>query len=518
MAIGYRISKQHKAVLLPFNPAVQSIIPHAETIEHNGRNFHLVPHRNTETKLLNNLGVKVPAPILHHYDWCNTTPFESQKDTARLMTDNRRAYVLNDMGTGKTRAALYATDFMMKTEEIGRVLIVAPLSTLTTVWEKEIFECFPHRTAVTLHGAKAKRLSLLNGDFDYYIINHDGLRVLEQELKDRTDINAVVIDELAILRNSKSKRWKVANRIMQTKQYVWGMTGSPTPKEPTDAYGQAKLLTPEHIPKFYTAFKNSVMYQVAQFRWLPRKEANDVVHDALQPAVRYSREDCIDLPPTTYSTREVLLTAAQKAAYKQMMEEYVVSYESGDISAANAGVRASKLVQIGAGFTYGRDGVVVDLDCDPRINELVDILNETEQKVIVFTPFKHSVDTLYNMLQLALDMSVARIHGDVTKGERDKTFNLFQNSSSPRVLVAHPQTMAHGLTLTAANTIVWFSPTWDLEIYEQANARITRPSQKHHTHIIHIQATKTEKRIYDTLTKRGNMQSALLGLFKGDRQ
>ena len=255
------------------------------------------------------------------------------------------------------------------------------------------------------------------------------------------------------------------------------------------------------------------MIQITQFKWVPKKDANDIVHELMQPAVRYSREDCIDLPPTTYSTREIELSAEQKKAYKQMQREFVLEHQGIEITAANAGVQASKLIQIGAGFSYGSNGIVVELDCKQRLDTLAEILDGTQHKVIVFAPFKHTVRSVKAHLDL-MGYAVALIDGDVGKTERDKIFNAFQHSSEPRVIVAHPQTMAHGLSLTAADTIVWYAPHRDLEIYDQACARITRPGQVNHTHIIHIQASPVEKHVYNTLTKRGNMQQALLSLFK----
>lgn len=515
----FRISAKHQCVVMRYDIRVAQLIPHAKEVVKNGTKFLTTPHRDTETKLLNNLGYAVDAPILYHYDWGGTTPFMSQRDTARLLTENRRAYVLNDMGTGKTRASLFACDFLMDNEEIQSVLVVAPLSTLTTVWEREIFAYFPHRRAVALHGTKDKRLKLLAEPADFYIINHDGVGVLEEVLHARPDIDTIIIDEIAILRNSKTKRWKIMNRLCKSKKYVWGMTGGPMPKAPTDAYGQIKLLTPERVAGIYfTGFRSKTMLQITQFKWIPKKEANDIVHELMQPAVRYSREDCIDLPPTTYSTQEIALSNEQKKAYKQMQREFMLEHNGLEITAANAGVQASKLIQISSGFSYGSNGVVVELDCKTRLDTLTEILDGTQNKVIVFAPFKHTVRSLKAYLSLA-GYFVERIDGDVTKTERDVIFNSFQHSSEPRVIVAHPQTMSHGLTLTAADTIVWYAPCWDLELYDQACARITRPGQVNHTHIIHIQASPVEKRVYNVLNKRGNMQQALLSLFKdGQRE
>jgi SNF2 family DNA or RNA helicase len=502
---------------MPYAPRIAQLIPHAQRIDARGKVYHIVPHRDTETRLLNNLGYGVPAPILSHYDWRDTTPFDSQKSTAELMTTNFRAYVLNEMGTGKTRAALFASDYLMVQGEINKVLVIAPLSTLTTVWESEIFNTFYNREAVVLYGTKARRKKLLNMDVDFYIINHDGVSVIEQELRARTDINAVIIDELALLRNHKTGRWKATRAVIARRKYVWGLTGAPTPKEPVDAYGQVKLLTPKRVPPFKKQFKLQTMYQINQFRWLARDDASEVVYEAMQPSVRFLRKDCMDLPETLYSTREVEFTKAQKLAYKEMWDEFVLEFEhqdstDGEIVAANAGVQLSKLLQIGCGFMYGQDGVVVEIDDEPRVNELVDIIEESTGKVIIFAPFKHAVSKLYEALGVLFD--TAMITGDVSRQERDLIFTNFQHSNNPRVLVAHPQTMSHGLTLTEASTIVWAVPPFSLEIYEQANARITRPGQTWNTHIIHIAKSPVEKKVLNVLKRRGTMQNALLELFK----
>jgi len=511
---SFRISPKHTAILMAHSPSIQGLIPHSKELQHNGKRFTAVPHRPTETLLLNNMGFKIPSPILHHYDWCGTTPFDSQRVTAAMMVANKRAYVLSDMGTGKTRAALYATDYLMKVGEVKRTLIIAPLSTLSTVWEHEVFDSFSHRTAISLHGTKKQRLKKLAEEHDYYVINHDGLEVIKEELMARDDIQAVVIDELAVLRNANTTRWKITNAIVSPRAFVWGMTGGPMPKDPTDVYGQSKLLTPKLVPKYFKTFKNETMTQITPFKWIPRPDSKETAFAALKPAVRYKLDDCTDIPPITLSTREVELTKEQKLAYKQMKEEYFLQMEEGQITAMNAGVQTSKLLQIGAGFAYGKDGVIAAIPHAPRINELREIINGTDRKVIVFTPFKRSVELL--QAQLETDYDTDHVSGDVNKSNRDRIFYNFQHTANIKVLAAHPQCMAHGLTLTAANIIVWYSPLPNLEIYEQASARIRRPGQKHHTHIIHLQATPIEKRIYNTLEKRGNMQSDLLTMFRDE--
>jgi SNF2 family DNA or RNA helicase len=499
--------------VLPYDQRVRDIIPHTRIIKHNDKPYLLVPHNDVETKLLRNLGYQTPAPIVSQYDWCNVKPFTAQVGTADLLVSNRRAYVLNSMGTGKTLAALFAADYLMQRGDIRKALIVAPLSTLTTVWEREVFARMPHRSINVLHGIKQRRRDMLAADADFYVINHDGAFTIRHELLNKAGLDLIIIDELAAFRTPGTRRWKVLEQLLHNRKYVWGMTGSPTPNAPTDAWAQCRLITPTTVPKYFKQFRDQTMLQVTQFRWTPKRESKAVVHAAMQPAVRYTIDQCVDIPATTYSERQVALSAEQARAYTQMRTEMRTDFDpAAPITAANAGVQLSKLLQISCGFAYDRDRKAHDLPMHAKLQELETIVEEADAKTIVFVPFKYAVQTV--SAELRKKYTVEVITGDTPKSERDRIFAAFQHSSDPHVLVAHPRVAAHGLTLTAANVIVWFSPTTSAEDYEQANARIPRPGQKLHTHIIHLQSSKAEARLYNALQKKLDLQGELLKLYK----
>ena len=497
-------------LVMPARGDVLRMLPHAKKFDHNGHTLMAMPHNPEVVRFLYNLGVMAPEPIRYYYDWCGTKPFDTQIDTAALLTTHRRAFVLNEMGTGKTRAALFAYDFLRNSCRAKKLLIVAPLSTLVAVWEDEIFRNFHHLRTVVLHGSRAKRLKLLSNDADVYIINHDGVAVIEKELA-KLNIDTLIIDELAVYRNSRARRWKKAQPLVRQAKYAWGLTGAPTPNEPTDAYGQVKLLLPENVSFSFKAFKDTTMKQVSQFRWVPREDANDQVFRAMQPSIRVMRSDCLDLPPVMYSNRDVELDVRAVKAYKDMLSELATQVKTKQITAANEGVKLSKLLQISAGFAYDGDGDGNYVGGIGRIREVFDIVEEASGKVIVFAPFRYLTEILGAALAKRWDTAV--IHGGTPKGRRDEVFTGFQHGSTPRVIVAHPATMAHGLTLTRADTIVWAAPTTSLEIYEQANARITRPGQLSPAHIIHIMSTKAEAQVYNRLRRKAKMQGALLEMF-----
>lgn len=429
-----------------------------------------------------------------------------------MCTIQTRAYILSEMGVGKTRAALWAYDYLRSVGIVHKLLVVAPLSTLTTVWENEIFECFPHLKTVVLYGDKKRRQKLLAGDADVYIINHDGVEVLHGDLWKRPDIDTIIVDEIASYRNSRSKRFKNLEPLVKRSAYAWGLTGSPTPNAPTDAFGQARLLTPHTVGYSFKAFKDRTMRQIGTFKWVERPEAIDVVHEVLQPAVRFTREQCFDLPPTTYTTLQVQLDPLAQRAYKEMVEELATDIRNNEITAANEGVKLSKLLQISAGFGYDEAGVGHYIGGIDRFKTIFELIEGTSGKVIVFASFRYLVEMLAAVL--GKRYQVGMIHGGVPKAQRDLIFSGFQKGTSPRVIVAHPQTMAHGLTLTAGSTIIWATPTTSLEIYEQANARITRSGQTQNTHIVNLTATKAETNVYSRLRKKAAMQGALLELFE----
>jgi SNF2 family DNA or RNA helicase len=503
------VDRHNKTLMLPFDKSVASIIHEHKVV--GGR--MVLPHTHDVVRLLRNMGHKAPAPIMVQYDWNNDKPFKTQKVTAAMLTMNRRAYVLSEMGTGKTRAALHALNFMLQEGVIRKALIVAPLSTLTTVWEKEIFRYFNHLSTGVLHGTRAKRLEVLNDGADVFIINHDGIKSIHKELLTYDGIDAVVIDELASFRNARTDRWKYLAALVKSSKYAWGMTGSPTPNEPADAWGQCRMLTPDTVPKFYKTFKQHTMVQVSQFTWVPRKDARDRVYEVMQPAVRFKRDDCVELPPVVYQQRDVPLSKTQSVAYDAMLKKMKIMFAAGEVTAANEGVLMSKLLQITTGFVYTKDKKVVTLDNTPRMEALQELIDEADGKVIVFVDFVHASKEVAAGLKFA-GYSVEQVSGETSKKDRDQVFAAFQSAMQPRVLVAHPKCMSHGLTLTAADTIVWFSPTTSLETYEQACARITRPGQVRKQLIVNLTGTSVESRLYRRLEKKAKTQGALLELFE----
>lgn len=508
-----QISGKHRVVGVPLTLTLVNLFPNAKRVTYSGNPIAIINHGYEETRLLRNLGHEVPAPILSQYDFEGGTPFEIQKKTAAMLTMNTRAYVLNGMGTGKTKASLWAWRYLNRSGAAGKLLVVAPLSTLNFTWGREIFNTLPGINVQVLHGTKAKRLSrLADPSADVYVINHDGLAVIAEALAQRPDIDTMILDELAVYRNGTALRTKVTRKVTQHMKWVWGMTGSPAPNSPTDAWSQCTLITPASVPKYFNRFRDEVMHRVTQFKYTPKPDALDRVFEVMQPAVRFTLDDVVELPDLIERTVDIEMGDKQAKVYKQMEDHAFSAIASQEITAMNAGAVLSKLLQISTGYVYTREGDIITLDNESRLEALVDAVNATDRKVLVFVPFVHALEGICKRLT-AEGYDVRSVHGDVPRSERDETFRLFQNTLSVKVIVAHPQTMAHGLTLTAADTIIWFAPTTSLEIFEQANARIRRVGQKHKQQVLMFQATKAERQMYARLRAKQKVQNTLLDLF-----
>jgi SNF2 family DNA or RNA helicase len=477
----------------------------------------VLPNDHDVAKVCRNVGVPVPAPILTRYDWRNSKPWDIQKTTAAMMVENQRAYVLNTMGTGKTRSTLYAVDFLQRFRGAGPALIAAPLSTLTPVWESEIFRVMPMLKVRVLYGERAKRLKLLGEKADIYIINHHGLVMLAPELAAK-GFSIFAIDEMAVFRNRSTELWKAANRIVASPTVVngwaWGLTGSPTPQAPTDAWAQIKLLTPNNTTKTLGQFQDQTMRRITSFKFVAREDANNTVHRAMQPSVRFTIQDVMELPPTVYLDRPTKLHPKAEKAYKLLFQKARMAVEDGrSITAVNEGVLHNKLLQVACGYIYADDKTVYELPQEPRLDALREICEEADGKVIVFVPYIHALIGITDFLRKH-KRNVASVHGGTARGARDRIFRDFQdNPAGIDTVVAHPQCMAHGLTLTSADTVIWYSPTQSLEIYDQANHRIIRPGQTRKTRVVHLFGTNVERVTYKRLKDRSKMQGALLDLF-----
>ena len=505
---------ENKALLLSLrNPErVSAVIPRSKVL---GNGTVLVKWGLDEAQVLKNLHIKgVPSPILGHYDWPGMyKPFAHQKETASSLTLHRRAFCLSEQGTGKTGGVIWAADYLIKLGHVRRVLIICPLSIMQSAWQADLFKIAMHRSVDVAYGSVVKRRAIVEGDAEFVIINYDGVEIMEKEIA-AGKFDLIVVDECNAYKTTTTKRWKSLNRIITNSTWLWMLTGTPAAQSPVDAYGLAKLVSPEKVPKYFTIFKDMVMFKVSQFKWVLKPNAEKIAFTALQPAIRHTKKECLDLPDMTYVVRDIELTPQQKKFYNQLKQRLVVQAAGEQVTAVNAAVGLNKLLQVSCGAVYSDSGETLMFDIKNRYKVLREIIDETKHKILIFAPFRHVIDVLRDALT-ADDFSVAVIRGDVAAGKRTEIFRQFQDTEEPRILLIQPQAAAHGVTLTAADTVVWWGPTPSLEIYAQANARVHRAGQKNPVTIIRLQGSTVERHIYNLLDSRNNDHTKLIDLYKG---
>jgi SNF2 family DNA or RNA helicase len=504
---------ENKALLLKLrDPAkVTNIIPKSKALD---EHTVLVNWGLDEVQVLKNLKIKnVPSPIFRSYDWPGLyKPFDHQKTTAAFLTLHKKAFCLNEQGTGKTGSVIWAADYLMKQSRIRRVLVICPLSIMDSAWRSDLFKFAMHRSVDIAYGSADKRREVINGPAEFVIINYDGLAIVEQDVA-KGGFDLIVVDEATHYKNVSTERWKTLNRLMTPQTWLWMLTGTPAAQSPVDAYGLAKLVNPTSVPKFFTSFKEMVMYRATQFRWVPKESATRIVHQVLQPAIRFTKEECLDLPEMTYVDRVVALTKQQEKYYKLLKNQMIIEAGGEEITSVNAAVNLSKLLQLSCGAVYSDNKETIEFDIKNRYAVLKEVIDEAANKVLVFVPFRNSIQIVTEKL-IADGYTAEIINGDVSAGKRTEIFKRFQETPEPRILVIQPQAAAHGVTLTAADTIVWWGPTSSLETYAQANARVHRAGQRHPTTVIRLQGSNAERHVYKMLDTKDAVHTQIVDLYK----
>lgn len=502
------VTRKHQQII--------SLIPHSKLLETRGdKGKVLVPWGPDEVQILRNLNLRdVPHPILGHYSWPGIyKPFAHQRDTAAFLASNPRSFCLSEAGTGKTSAAAWAADYLLENGLIERVLVVCPPSIMDTAWKADLFRTCMHRSVGIAYGDRRKRAKIIDGDYEFVITNYDGLKTMEAELKEG-GFDLIIVDEANAVKNPSTDRWKALFELIEPHTRLWLMTGTPAAQSPVDAYGLARLVNPEAVPPFASTWKMMTMRQVSTHRWLPKDDAYDLVYQALQPAIRFTKEDCLDLPDMVYSDRNIPLTEQQKKYYRLILEDRTATADDGaEITAIHAASMVNKLLQISQGVAYTTDREVVEFDISNRVSELVDVINGTGRKVLVFVPFRHSLERLHREL-VNRRFEVECIHGEIAAGQRATIIRQFQTETNPRILLMVPQTAAHGITLTQADTVVWWGPVSSAELYIQGNARAHRAGQTNKVTVVRLAGSSIEKRMYKMLDGRLEAHAGLVELYK----
>ena len=438
-----------------------------------------------------------------------------------------------EMGTGKTKVLIDNLAMLYDKGKVDGALIVAPKGVIGTWYNQELPAHLPnHIENVTvlwqsnINKKQKEKLDLLyQSDHRLHILimnveafsTDKGKKYAASFLRCHKSMTA--IDESTTIKNPKAKRTKNILEIAKLAPYRRIMTGSPVTRNPLDLYTQCEFLDPRHLDfSSYYAFRNRYaemktmhvsgrsIQVVGGFRHL------DELADSLKPfSYRVLKQDCLDLPDKIYMKREVQLTPEQKKLYEQMRKEATAFLNGKRVSTMTVLTQLMRLQQITCGHFTADDGTIQDIK-NNRIDELMDVLDEVEGKAIIWGHFQRDVETIFKAVEKEYGPgSVVHYYGKTLPEQRDYAIDAFQKGKA-RFFVGTPATGGYGLTLTAANTVIYYSNGYDLEKRMQSEDRAHRIGSKSAVTYINLIAQDTvDQKIVKSLRKKINIASEVMG-------
>lgn len=479
------------------------------------QNFIQMPWTIGACRFLQNIGMDALGAVPFYFDLHprrvegQYDPMEHQRKTAAFMALYPRGYLLADPRTGKTASAILGADYLQRIGAItGGVLIITTLTTMYGVWRDGIESTIPGARTSIVHGKQ--RDQTLSIPADFYITNYDSCRLSEDAFMracEEKRIGAVIVDELTHVGNSASKRHKAIFRICNKSgvKYVWGLTGSPA-DNPEMVFGMCRVINPARLPvTTKTAWMNLTTYQWGNepYQRSLCAAAPDIIHKAMQPAIRFNKKDILDLPPVTTQIRECSLSSEQTRMRNELKDEAIALLKSGEvITATNGGVLMGKILQVALGVVKKPDGDPVELPHKDRTDTILDAIAETSRKVVVFCGYTAAIRMLVDEIRNG-GYSCDMIDGSVTGEKRAQILSDFQTKPDPRVLVCHPTTTAMGVELSAADTMIFNGvPLTGGFVYAQSLERLSSGKQTADSiNIIHVVSTPEERKALTSLQK-----------------
>jgi superfamily II DNA or RNA helicase len=474
-----------------------------------GHPVTLAKHTYPTWKALRQHGVHLPSPV-QHFEWPGRfVPMSHQRKTVEFLTAHDKCFCLNGLGTGKTLCGAWAAEYLLQQGAIRRVLIVAPLSICDHVWERELFKTLPHRKVAVLRGSRARKQAIARDmRITFLVVNPESLGLVAEHLP---GVDLVLVDEFTKFKNARTQRWRVLRSITKHRR-LWLFSGTPAPQGPLDAYGPIKLVRDERLS--FGQWRDLTMVQVTPFKWVPKHGAEDQISQWMQPAVRFKREDCYDMPDVSTQTLEVDLTPEQRRAIEGFKKEAAAEFaDKRVITAATAAAVLSKCLQVMAGGVYGEDEdgrYIQKIKADTFFETVEDVVDQADTPVVIFLPFRSSAQAVHDMLAKA-GYRVDIIMGGVKN--RSAIFDTFKHGGLD-ALVAVAGTMSHGVDglQNVCRYVLWASPPYSFEEYDQANGRIVRNGQRNDVVIYHLVQNDLAKELFARLQSRARLQDTVLNL------
>ena len=459
-----------------------------------------------------------------------TKPFEHQRTALNKSAEvNSYAYFM-EMGTGKTKTAIDNIGYLYLKKEIDTVLIIAPKS-VYTIWSKEIQAHLPDIVERDifqwkLDKPKAWNWFIKSKKLKIFLMNVEalsgktGFKEAENYLK-KFPKNFAVIDESTTIKNPKAKRTKYILSLSKHIKFRRILTGSPVTKSPLDLYSQCYFLDPKLLgfESFYS-FRNryAEMHQIQmganRFISIPKyyKNIEELEHKLDGFSFRVRKDECLDLKPKVRQKRHVTMSSEQGILYEKLRRRALAIIGDSTISFSNKLTEMIKLHQVTNGFCKDDDGKMMEFG-KQKINALEEIIDETDDKIIIWANYIYNIEQIKEFLATKYGKeSFVEIYGATKVKDRQKAIELFQNDSKVRFFVSNPTTGGYGLTLTAANTVVYFSNNYNLEVRKQSEDRAHRSGQTGTVVIIDIITENTiDEKIMKALTIKGQIAAKTLG-------
>lgn len=441
-------------------------------------------------------------------------PRPYQEYAKNKLIDHKAIALMLDMGMGKTVTTLTAiSELMYDYWEISKVLVIAPLRVAQTTWADEIAEWqhLNYLTVSVMCGDLKHRLQALNTKADIYTINRENIMWLVSLLGKKWDFDMVVIDESSSFKNHRSQRFRALKRIRPFIKRIVELTGTPAPNGLMDLWAQVYLLDggkrlertiTQYRQKYFRADKMSG-HIVFNYEPLPNSE-KEIYNKIADICVSLKSEDYLYLPDIMYNQVTITLPKKIMAKYREFEHELVLDLtDDSSISASSAAVLSGKLLQYASGAIYDENKNVIDIH-DFKLEALKEIVDTNEgRNIMVMYWYQHDKDKILKYFPSAR----------ILKSVQDLRE---WNAGKIKMALLHPASAGHGLNLQhGGSIIVWYSITWNLELYQQANKRLHRPGQKHKVIINHLVAKNTEdERVMQALENKANGQNAMMEAVK----
>jgi len=507
-AIGdYKYDKESKCWIFPLRKLIDiidnlKVTYDQETTEVYDRLRVERKERHERLNLANKIKTSIVPPP-------NDRLYEHQRQAVEIgkLFDSYAMFM--ETGTGKTLVAIELMKFFG-----GKSMVVTPLSTIESVWKKEIVK-WSDLKAVSLW----KSLDDIYKDHaDVFLINYEQFKILHKKngkaIEDR--INTIIIDESSKMKNPKSDITKTILYYRRKIAHRFCLSGTPAPNNLLEYWGQITFINDEILPDSFYKYRAKYFYSTGYggYQYRPCKGAKESIMETIsRQAYSVRKQDCLDLPERVYEVRSIVMDDVQRTAYEEMKELNVLEYDGNVVLSANELAKIMKLRQVTAGFIINNDGIPV-LISDSKMNTLKELLEEIpeDQQVIVWCQFHFEIERIKKEYG---DETTSTLYGLMSQKEKTKAIHDFMEGNK-RILIAHPKTGGMGLNFQKnCSYMVWYSLSYSQEEYSQACDRIYRSGQTNRCTYYILSAEKSvDEIIYKALKGKANLMESCLEMLK----